>query len=122
VACVIFTCPDLSVFCGLDALGLEVMGHRLELIARVLACRVAEPDDWCHRCGCQGTARDTVTRPQTHEPFEWRPTTLLLTVRRYRRQAREHVWRQDTSQAAAPRAKLSLVGCGGPWRPSCAST
>jgi len=28
-----------------------------------------------------GTLRDTVTRQQAHEPFGWRPTTLLVTVR-----------------------------------------
>ena len=30
-----------------------------------------------------GQVRDTVTRQLAHEPFGWRPTTLLLTVRRY---------------------------------------
>jgi transposase len=42
-----------------------------------------------------------------HEPFGWRPTTLLLTVCRYRCSACGHVWRQDTSRAAQPRAKLT---------------
>jgi transposase len=105
-----FTRPDLTAFCRLDALGLQVVGQRLEPDRAVLACRVAEPDDWCHRCGCQGTARDTVTRPLAHEPFGWRPTTLLITVRRYRCEACEHVWRQGTGQAAAPRGKLSRAG------------
>jgi transposase len=36
----------------------------------------------------------------------WRPTTLLVTVRRYRCEC-GHVWRQDTSAAAEPKAKLS---------------
>ena len=31
-----------------------------------------------------GAARDTVVRALAHEPFGWRPTTLLVTVRRYR--------------------------------------
>src|SRR5512135_755494 len=83
------------------------MGQHLEPDRTVLACRVAEPDQWCRRCGCQGTPRDTVTRPLAHEPFGWRPTTLLVTVRRYRCDTCEHVWRQDTSKAAEPRAKLS---------------
>ena len=52
-------------------------------------------------------ARDTVVRRLAHEPFGWRPTTLLVTVRRYRCGDCGHVWRQDTSRAAAPRAKLS---------------
>lgn len=76
----------------------------------MLACRVVEPDDWCRRCGCQGVPRDTVTRELAHEPFGWRPTTLRLTVRRYRCSDCGHVWRQDTSAAAEPRAKLSRGG------------
>lgn len=102
-----FDSPDLTRFCRLDELGLVVMGQHLEPDRTVLACRVAEPDQWCRRCGCQGTPRDTVTRPLAHEPFGWRPTTLLVTVRRYRCDTCEHVWRQDTSKAAEPRAKLS---------------
>ena len=73
----------------------------------MLACRVVAPDDWCHRCGCEGVPRDTVVRRLAHEPFGWRPTTLLVTVRRYRCSGCGHVWRQDTSQAAEPRSKLS---------------
>lgn len=69
-----------------------------------------EPDDWCRRCGCQGAPRDTVTRELAHEPFGWRPTTLLLTVRRYRCTECAHVWRQDTTAAAEPRAKISRAG------------
>ncbi|VBA35974.1 hypothetical protein LAUMK21_05749 [Mycobacterium pseudokansasii] len=76
----------------------------------MLACLVVEPDDWCRRCGCQGTPRDTVTRRLSHEPWGWRPTTLLVTVRRYRCTGCGHVWRQDASAAAEPRAKLSRHG------------
>ena len=105
-----FARPDLTTFCRLDGLGLVVTGQRLEPERAVLACKVVEPDDWCHRCGCQGKSRDTVTRPLAHEPFGWRPTTLLLTVRRYRCPGCGHVWRQDTSAAAEPKAKLSRRG------------
>ncbi|HEX6757031.1 MAG TPA: ISL3 family transposase [Propionibacteriaceae bacterium] len=105
-----FACPDLTTFCRLDELGLEVVGQRLEPDRAVLACRVVEPDEWCRRCGCQGTRRDTVVRRLAHEPFGWRPTTLLVTVRRYRCTGCGHVWRQDTSPAAKPRAKLSRRG------------
>jgi len=49
-------------------------------------------------------------RQLAHEPFGWRPTTLLLTLRRYRCTGCGHVWRQDTSKAAEPRAKLSHRG------------
>jgi transposase len=94
----------------LDELGLEAVGQRLEPDRAVVACRVVEPDQWCRRCGCQGTARDTVVRRLAHEPFGWRPTTLLVSVRRYRCTGCGHVWRQDMSRAAEPRAKLSRRG------------
>ena len=106
----IFTAPDLTTFCRLDDLGLEVVGQRLVPDRAVLACRVVEPDNRCRRCGCEGTSRDTVTRRLAHEPWGWRPTTLLVTVRRYRCTGCGHVWRQDTSPAAEPRAKLSRRG------------
>jgi transposase len=109
-----FTSPDLTKFCRLDELGLVVTGQRLEPARAVLACRVAEPDDgtdrWCRRCGCEGAPRDTVTRRLAHEPLGWRPTILLVTIRRYLRTGCGHVWRQDTTRAAAPRAKLSRRG------------
>jgi len=105
-----FACPDLTTFARLDELGLVVTGQRLEPDRAVLACRVVDPDHWCRRCGCQGLSRDTVTRRLAHEPLGWRPTTLLVTVRRYRCTGCGHVWRQDTSRAAEPRAKLSRRG------------
>jgi transposase len=102
-----FSRPDMTTFCRLDDLGLEVTGQRLEPDRAVLACRVVEPDHWCRRCGCEGVPRDSVVRRLAHEPFGWRPTTLLVTVRRYRCTGCGHVWRQDTSKVAEPRAKLS---------------
>jgi hypothetical protein len=51
-----------------------------------------------------------VTRRLAHEPLGWRPTTLLVTIRRYRCGGCGHVWRQDTSLAAEPRARLSRRG------------
>src|SRR5215204_2367575 len=77
-----FARPDLTTFAGLDELGLVVVGQRLEP-----PCRVLDPDQWCRRCGCEGTP--------------------LVTVRRYRCTGCGHVWRQDTTKAAEPRAKLS---------------
>jgi hypothetical protein len=50
-----FACPDLTLSCRLDELGLEAIGQRLEQDGAVLACRVVEPDRWCRRCGCEGT-------------------------------------------------------------------
>ena len=35
-----FVCSDLTTFCRLDELGLEVCGQRLEPDRAVLACRV----------------------------------------------------------------------------------
>ena len=105
-----FACPDLTTFCRLDELGLEVTGQRLEPDRAVLSCRVVAPDQWCRRCGCEGAPRDTVLRRLAHEPLGWRPTTLVVTVRRYRCTGCGHVWRQDTSKAAGPRAKLSRRG------------
>ena len=105
-----FACPDVTTFCRLDELGLEVLGQRLEPDRAVLACRVVEADQWCRRCGCEGAPRDSVVRRLAHEPLGWRPTTLLVTIRRYRCTGCGHVWRQDTSRAAEPRAKLSRRG------------
>jgi transposase len=102
-----FARPSLTSFCRLDELGLVVVGQRLEPKRAVLACRVAEDDRWCRRCGDEGSPRDSVTRQLAHEPFGWRPTTLLVTVRRYRCSGCGHVWRQDTTKAAEPRARLS---------------
>jgi len=105
-----FTTPDLTTFARLDELGLIAVGQRLEPGRAVLACRVSDPDEWCRRCGCEGFPRDSLVRRLAHEPFGWRPTTLLVTVRRYRCIGCGHVWRQDTTAAAEPRAKLSRGG------------
>jgi transposase len=105
-----FTRAGLTTFCRLGELGLEVTGQRLEPGRAVLACRVLEPGQWCRRCGCEGLVRDTVIRQLAHEPPGWRPTTLAVTIRRYRCAECSHVWRQDTTLAAGPRAKLSRRG------------
>ena len=105
-----FDCCDLTAFCRLDELGLEVVGQRVEHDRAVLACRVAEPDRWCRRCGSEGVARDSVVRRLAHAPFGWRPTTLHVTLARYRCAACGRVWRQDMDAAAEPRAKISRGG------------
>jgi hypothetical protein len=83
-----FATPDLTPFCRLDELGLTVVGPKLEPDRAVLACRVAEDptdlDRWCRHCGSEGRPRDTVTRELAHEPLGRRPTTLLVTIRRYK--------------------------------------
>ena len=116
-----FACPDLTTFCRLNELGLEVTGQHLESDRTVLACQVvsSDPDDrWGRRGGCEGTARGTVVRELAHEPFGWRPTTLAVTVRRYRCADCRRVWRQDTSAAAEPRAKLTRAAVRWPSRSS----
>jgi transposase len=102
-----FARPDLNKFCRLDELGLRVVGQHLKPDRAVLACRVERPDQWCRRCGAEAAARDTVTRRLAHEPLGWRPTMLVVTIRRYRCAGCGHVWRQDTTLAAEPRARLS---------------
>lgn len=102
-----FARPDLTAFCRLDELGLVVTGQRIESDRAVLSCRVVEPDRWCRRCGGEGYARDTAIRRLAHQPLGWRPTTLEVAVRGYRCRESGHVWRQNTSAAAEPRAKLT---------------
>jgi transposase len=102
-----FSCPDLDAFCLLDRLGLSVTGQQVGDGHTVLACRVVEADEWCHDCGGRGVPRDSVTRPLAHVPLGWRPTILLVRVRRYRCSGCGRVWRQDTTAAAEARAKLS---------------
>ena len=105
-----FAAPDLTTFCRLDELGLVAVGHRLEPKRAVIACRVVELDDWCHRCGQHGLLRDTVVRRLAHEPLGWRPTVLEVTLRRYRCADCCRVWRQDMTKAAEPKARLSRRG------------
>jgi hypothetical protein len=74
----------------------DVVGQRLELGRAVLACRVVETDEfarWCRRCGGEAAPRDSVTRWLAHEPLGWRPTTLLITILRYRCTGCGHVRR-----------------------------
>lgn len=102
-----FATPDVTTFCRLGALGLEVVGQRVEPGRTVLMCTVTATDDRCGRCGGRGRVRDTVQRRLAHEPLGWRPTILVVRVRRYRCGACGHVWRQDMTAAAEPRSRLS---------------
>jgi hypothetical protein len=105
-----FATPDLTTFARLDGLGLSVTGQLLEPDRAVLACRVVGRGDTCRRCGELGRPRDSTTGRLAHEPFGWRPTILLVTVRRYRCGGCGLVWRQDMSAAAQPRARVSRGG------------
>ena len=102
-----FDRPDLSAFTRLDDLGLEVTGQRVGGDRTILACKVVGEDRWCRQCGGEGVVRDTVIRRLAHVPYGWHPTILHVSVRRYRCSQCAHVWRQNMSQAADPRAKLS---------------
>ena len=102
-----FAIPDIDSFCLVDQLGLTITGQRIEERRAVLECRVREPDPWCRDCGAEGVSIGTVVRRLAHVPLGWRPTTLWVRIRRYRCADCARVWRQDTSSAAAPRARLS---------------
>jgi len=104
-----FSRPDLDAFCRLDTLGLTVVGQQLAAQEAVLACRVSAPaeDRWCRSCGSVGRPRDTVIRRLAHVPFGWRPTVLLVRLRRFGCSGCGRVWRQDLGAAAAPRGRLS---------------
>ena len=59
-----------------------------------------------------------MTRRLAHEPFGWRPTTLLVSIRRYRCTGCGHVWRQDTTARLSRGPSSRVAGCGGHWRRS----
>lgn len=79
-----YSTPDLTKFCGLDELGLTATGQQITAARAVIECKVINDDAYCHRCGTQGTARDTRIRRFSHAPFGWRPSVLAIRVRRYR--------------------------------------
>ena len=106
----IYTPANLTTFANLDRLGLTAVGQRLSASKAELLCEVTSPDPWCRTCGSQGTPRDTVTRRLAHAPFGWRPTVLVIKLRRYRCGHCQRVWREDLSKAAAPRQKISRTG------------
>lgn len=106
-----FTAPDLASFLGLDALGLTVTGQRITPDEALVECRLqaSEEDPFCKQCGAQGAPVGTVARHLAHVPFGWRPTHLLVRLRRWRCQGCERVWRQDASRAVAKRDVLTLA-------------
>lgn len=104
-----FTGPDLTTFLGLDALGLTAVGQHLTAERAVIECRmpIGFEDPFCKACGAQGQARGTVARRLAHVPVGWRPTQLLVRLRRFACTHCRRVWRQDTSSLAEPRARLT---------------
>ena len=104
-----FTDPDLTTFLGLDALGLTAVGQHLTAKRAVIECRmpIGFEDPFCRACGAQGVSRGTVTRRLAHVPVGWRPTQLVVRLRRFACTHCRRVWRQDTSGLAEPRARLT---------------
>ena len=64
-------------------------------------------DPFCKACGAQGVSRGTVARRLAHVPVGWRPTQLVVRLRRFGCTRCRRVWRQDTSTLAEPRARLT---------------
>ncbi|MGP9582706.1 ISL3 family transposase [Brachybacterium sp. AOP42-C2-15] len=105
-----FDSPDLTTFARLGELGLVVVGQRLTPERAMLECRLVDEDPWCRACGALSTSRGSISRSLAHEPFGHCPTTLLVRIRRYRCDHCGTHWREDTTTAAAERAKLSRGG------------
>ena len=104
-----FTGPDLTSFLGLDALGLTAVGQLLTSTRAIVECRmpIGFEDPFCRACGAQGVSRGTVARRLAHVPVGWRPTQLVVRLRRLACTHCRWVWRQDTSTLAEPRARLT---------------
>ena len=102
-----FTAPDLTAFCLLDDHGLTVTGQEISPDKAILECRVTDRDPFCRGCGAEGVARGTQARRLAHVPLGWRPTTLLVRVRRFACSSCGTIWREDTTAAAEPRGKLT---------------
>ena len=104
-----FACPDLTTFLGLDALGLTAVGQLLTSTRAIVECRmpIGFEDPFCKACGAQGVSRGTVARRLAHVPVGWRPTQLVVRVRRFACTHCRRVWRQDTSTLAEPRTRLT---------------
>lgn len=60
--------------------------------------------------------RDSVLRRLAHVPLGWRATILHVRIRCYRWSGCGQVWRQDTTAAAASRAKLSTQAVMRAWK------
>ena len=104
-----FTGLDLTIFLGLDALGLTAVGQLLTARRAIVECRmpIGLEAPFCKACGAQGQARGTVARRLAHVPVGWRPTQLVVHVRRFACTHCRRVWRQDTPRLAQPRARLT---------------
>ena len=104
-----FACPDLTTFLGLDALGLTAVGQLLTSTRAIVECRmpIGFENPFCKACEAQGVSRGTVARRLAHVPVGWRPTQLVVRLRRFACTHCRRVWRQDTSGLAEPRTRLT---------------
>jgi len=76
----------------------EVVGQQLHPDHAVVLCRMVEPDDWCHSCGCPGGAARQRAAPTGARPASAGPTTILhVRIHRYRCSDCGQVWRQHTT-------------------------
>lgn len=105
-----FGFPNLTEFFGLDKLGLKAVGQMIREHDALVLCEVVGAEEFCRDCGAAGVPRDTVRRNLHHVPYGWRPTILVVVIRRFQCRACHRVWQQDTSAAAEPRAKISRAG------------
>ena len=85
------------------------MGQHLTAEHAAIECRmpIGFEDPFCKACGAQGVSRGTVARRLAHVPVGWRPTQLVVRVRRFACTRCRRVWRQDTSTLAEPGARLT---------------
>ena len=99
-----FTDPDLMTLLGLEVLGLTAVGQLLTSTKAIVECRmpIGFEDPFCKACGAQGVSRGTVARRLAHVPVGWRPTQLVVRVRRFACTRCRRVWRQDASTLAGP--------------------
>ena len=102
-----FTGPDLTTFLGLDALGLTAVGQLLTSTRAIVECRmpIGFEDPFCRACGAQGVSRGTVARHLVHVPVGWRPTQLLVRMRRFACTHCRRMRRQDTGHLHLGRAQ-----------------
>ena len=109
-----FTDPDLTTFLGLDALGLTAVGQLLTSTRAIVECRmpIGFEDPFCKACGAQGVSRGTVARRLSHVPVGWRPTQLVVRVRRLACTHCRRVWRQDTSGPGPAAGAADPLGGG----------
>jgi len=100
---------DLTTFLRRDVPGLTAVGQILTSTRAIAERRIpiGFEASFCKACGAHGVSRGTVARCLAHVPAGWRPTQLVVCVRRLTCTHCRRVWRQDTSGLAEPRTLLT---------------